>query len=563
MAARELSVRQQEILGPRKLLLSLPIMENSEQVELRNCLVKLISETNGVSLGDTLELAAHSMLFHERPAALRAVTDFREMLFDYWKNGDGVDKLIEHDVGQAVGGFLRSFPLHYQEEHIHLTGSLNASFVYPRLMQLLDGPNAAIYKRKILETYGQDTLPIESEQQVDDLIRLRDNISFSRYLQVLTLPKLVLIDRQAHADAAYHLASTTFKDFNVGRIRLKFSLSRVTSNPTDALPGPPVSPEDVVLGLYEGFSKFQAEQPEFDFILSPSFRKESFFFDASRFSSKHDDFFHQVEALLELLEKYPFLRDKVTDADTVGDEREHFRKAHFEEMRLGFRKLQFRGFQIRSHHGETWSTLRRGVQAVDNAMNIWHINTLEHGVSLGVNPNYYFHMIFERVMSRNKRNLGIEINSQEACELRDMDWRNHPEVLERLLSGTTLTDDDIRRFIKTKFHAAREVEHYQHDVLNRMINKGVGLVALPSSNILLTSSFPTYKDHPFSWWEKKGVKLAVGTDNYVTLNTNFIREMLILLCTDMENLKITKLLMLVTGETRRPLVSRHLWSMRG
>ena len=59
-----------------------------------------------------------------------------------------------------------------------------------------------------------------------------------------------------------------------------------------------------------------------------------------------------------------------------------------------------------------------------------------------------------------------------------------------------------------------------------MINKGVGLVALPSSNIMLTNSFPTYKDHPFSWWEKKGVRLAVGTDNYVTLNTNFIREIL-------------------------------------
>jgi adenosine deaminase len=99
-------------------------------------------------------------------------------------------------------------------------------------------------------------------------------------------------------------------------------------------------------------------------------------------------------------------------------------------------------------------------------------------------------------------------------------------------------------------------------VLNRMIDKGVSLVALPSSNVKLTSSVRNYKDHPFSWWEKKGVDLAVGTDNYVTLNTNFIREMLILLCTDMSNLKITKLLMVVTGETRRPFLSRALWSMR-
>lgn len=537
-------------------------MINRIQTELGQNLVKLISETNGVSLADTLELAAHSMLFQERPDAMRLVTEFRELLFQHSKNGEGIEGLLDHELGKTLGSILKAFPIPFQEEHIHLTGSLTAEFVYPRLMKLLDGPNAEIYEKKIRQVYGEDALPIESEEDVDALIRLRDNISFPRYLQVLTLPKLVLIDKEAHVDAAYHLASTTFKNFNVGRIRLKFSLSRVTSNPVDALPGKPVSPEDVVLGLYEGFDKFRQEQPAFDFILSPSFRKESFFFDASRFKSKHDDFFHQVEVLLALLEKYPFLRDKVTDVDTVGDERDHFRKAHFEEMRLGFRKLQFRGFRIRSHHGETWRTLRRGVQAVDNAMNIWHIDTLEHGVSLGVNPNYYFHMIFERVMARNMESRPIQPGSREEAELRDMDWRNHPEVLDKLLEGNELNADDIRRFIKTKFHAAREVEHYQHDVLNRMINKGVSLVALPSSNILLTNSFPTYKDHPFSWWEKKGVKLGVGTDNYVTLNTDFVREMLILLCTDMENLKITKLLMVVTGESRRPLLSRHLWSMR-
>jgi hypothetical protein len=549
-------------LPRRPAILRASPMENRIQTELGQNLVKLISETNGVSLADTLELAAHSMLFQERPDAMRMVTEFRELLFHHSKDGEGIEALLDHELGKTLGSILKAFPIPFQEEHIHLTGSLTAEFVYPRLMKLLNGPSAAIYEKKIRDIYGDDALPIESEDDVDKLIRLRDNISFPRYLQVLTLPKLILTDKQAHVDAAYHLASTTFKEFNVGRIRLKFSLSRVTSNPVDALPGKPVSPEDVVLGLYEGFDKFRKEEPAFDFILSPSFRKESFFFDASRFKTKHDDFFHQVEVLLALLEKYPFLRDKVTDVDTVGDERDHYRKAHFDEMRLGFRKLQFRGFRIRSHHGETWRTLRRGVQAVDNAMNIWHIDTLEHGVSLGVNPNYYFHMIFERVMASNMQGQALGANSREEAELRDMDWRNHPGVLDKLLGGTQLNSDDIRRFIKTKFHAAREVEHYQHDVLNRMINKGVSLVALPSSNILLTNSFPTYKDHPFSWWEKKGVQLAVGTDNYVTLNTDFIREMLILLCTDMESLKITKLLMVVTGETRRPLVSRHLWSLR-
>lgn len=537
-------------------------MSESAHAELGRVLIKLISETNGVSLLDTLELATHSVLFKQRPEAMKAVREFRGLLFDYNRSSVGIETLFAHPVAKTLEHFLKTFPRPFREEHIHLTGSLDASFVYPRLLKVLAGPNAEALRAKIVEVYGEDALPFRCEDDVDRLIRMRDDVSFARYLQLLTLPKLILVDRQAHAEAAYHLASTTFRDFNVGRIRLKFSLSRATGNAADALPGSVVSPKDVVLGLYDGFGRFRAEQPQFDFILSPSFRKESFFYDNKRFASKQDDFLHQVETLLDLLKTYPFLRDKVTDVDTVGDERAHYRKVHFEEMKLGFRKLQFSGFSIRSHHGETWRTLRRGVQAVDNAMNIWHIDALEHGVSLGVNPNFYFHMVFERVLEQNTDGIAIDPESREGYEIAEMDWRNHPDVAEKLFAGTPLDSADRRRFIKTKFHAAREVEHYQHDVLNRMINKGVGLVALPSSNIKLTNSFPNYKDHPFSWWEKKGVKLAVGTDNYVTLNTNLIREMLILLFTDMENLKITKLLMVVTGEKRRPVVSRLLWGMR-
>jgi adenosine deaminase len=144
----------------------------------------------------------------------------------------------------------------------------------------------------------------------------------------------------------------------------------------------------------------------------------------------------------------------------------------------------------------------------------------------------------------------------------DMDWREHESIRDKIFMGEKLTELEKKNFVKIKFHTAREVEHYQHDVLNRMINKKVSLIALPSSNNKLTNSFEDYKDHPFSWWEKKGLKLGIGTDNYVTLNTNYIQELLILLFTDPENLKITKLLMVATGETRRPYLSQLLWKMR-
>ena len=45
-------------------------MPDTDRAELGRILTKLISETNGVSLGDTLELATHSAMFVERPSAI-------------------------------------------------------------------------------------------------------------------------------------------------------------------------------------------------------------------------------------------------------------------------------------------------------------------------------------------------------------------------------------------------------------------------------------------------------------------------------------------------------------
>jgi hypothetical protein len=144
-----------------------------------------------------------------------------------------------------------------------------------------------------------------------------------------------------------------------------------------------------------------------------------------------------------------------------------------------------------------------------------------------------------------------------------MDWSETQfPVRDKLISGQPLNDEETRIFTKAKFHTAREVEIYQHDVLDRMIDKRVSLVSLPSSNAKLANSFEDYKDHPFSWWEKKNVPLGIGTDNYVTLDTNIIQELIIVLLTDPQGLKITKLLMVATGETRRPYLSHLLWQMR-
>lgn len=530
--------------------------------ELMQELITIVSETNGISLNDTLELMMHSPSLKTQRKPHKLIQEFQRLLADFHQDEIDVYTLLNHSVAKAFFEFFKNFPLPYHEEHIHLTGSMSAEFLYPRLKVLLEGPNRKIYEEKIIQAYGNKSIPITSVEDVDNLIRLKEGEQFKEYLRILYLPKLVLYSKEAHVEAAYHMASELYNNYNVGSIRLKFTLSRATTDKTEQIPGlESVNEEDVVMGLYEGFKRFKDEHPFYQFILSPCFRKEAEFFDNENFKTKEEHFLYQCEKIIELVKKFPELKDHLVEVDTVGDEKELYRKAHFMQMKAGFRKLQYEGFKIRSHHGETWKSLKKGIQSVDNAMNIWRVDTLEHGLSLGINPNYYYHRMFQRVMEENEKSNGLNPKNIEYHEIMDMEWRDLI-VRDKLIQGVPLTEIEQLSFLKTKFHAAREVESYQHDVLNRLINKEVSLVALPSSNMKLTGAFPDYKDHPFSWWEKKGVTLGVGTDNYITLNTDFIQEMLILLFSDPDNLKITKLLMVTTKESRRAYISSLLWQMR-
>lgn len=525
--------------------------------------VEIVSETNGISLVDTLDLMLSSSLKTKNPEAYEWVASYRELLNLFMVNSIDMRTLRHHKFNLVLEEFFRRFPLKYKEEHIHLSGSLTAEFVWSKLQPLIEGPNRAIYEKKIRHVYGDNSWPITSAQDVEKLIRLKETEGFSTYLRILFLPSLIFISKEAHAEAAFHMATELYHKHNVGSIRLKFMLNRATSTSDDKIPGlDQVTSEDVLVGLYEGFKKFQKDHPDFNFTLSPSFRKESNYFDEGKFATRKEHFMQQIDEILNLLDRYPELTKHVTEVDTVGDEKEMYRKEHFVELQHGFRKLQYRGFKIKSHHGETWHTLKKGIQAVDNAMNIWQIDTLEHGISLGINPNLYFHQLYQRTIKNNLAGLAVATNTTDYKELVELNWGQHRSVLDKLLSGTVLSEKDRTQFLKTKFHTARDIEQYQHDVLNRLIQKDVSLISLPSSNNKLTGKFNDYKDHPFSWWEKKNVSLGLGTDNYYTLNTNYVQEMLILLLTDPTNLKITKLLMVTTGETRRPFISQLLWKMR-
>lgn len=256
----------------------------SEINSLNKKLNKIIIETNGLSIFNSLELLSYGNLDEHESQCLQ---DFIKKLKLFNNDELDIEDLLNHPIGIAFYGFLKSFPLKYHEEHIHLTGSLSAEFIYPRLKKLLDGKNGNIYSQKIVNIYGENALPINSVEDVEKLIVLKDGEKFSRYLDLLYLAKIILNTKQDHIDAAYHMASELYHKYNVGSIRLKFTLSRSTSDEKEAILNEDLATEeDVVLGLYEGFEKFKKEYPDFGYVLSPSFRKEANFFDATKFKIK-------------------------------------------------------------------------------------------------------------------------------------------------------------------------------------------------------------------------------------------------------------------------------------
>src|SRR5690606_27514657 len=121
---------------------------------LTRFLAELISETNGLSLEQTLELACHSLIAEEDPEIGSLVGEFHELLRRFRIDEIPISRLLDHPFSEAMRAFFGGFPITYRDEHTHLTGSLDAEFIYPRLDKLLGGPNRDIYEAKIAEVYG-------------------------------------------------------------------------------------------------------------------------------------------------------------------------------------------------------------------------------------------------------------------------------------------------------------------------------------------------------------------------------------------------------------------------
>ena len=138
--------------------------------ELTKCITEVISETNGITIMDTLELASTSEYALGNPTVRKSIQEFLRLLGGFQQDEVDIQTLLNHPVSEALRNFFKKFPLSYKEEHIHLTGSLTAEFVYPRLKALLQGPHKEMYWKKIQAVYGD--VKIESVEDVDELLRL-------------------------------------------------------------------------------------------------------------------------------------------------------------------------------------------------------------------------------------------------------------------------------------------------------------------------------------------------------------------------------------------------------
>ncbi len=205
--------------------------------EIKMALIDIISETNGISITDTLELLAYHPGLKNNKILEKSLSEFRKLITGFHDSEVDISTLLNHPFSQAFFGFFKDFPLPYHEEHIHLTGSLSAEFIFPRIKVLLEGSEKDIYIEKIKKVYGEQALPINSVDDVNRLICLKEGEQFKTYLKILYLTKLILTSREAHFEAAYHMAHELYTKYNVGKIRLKFTLSRSTSISDEKIPG--------------------------------------------------------------------------------------------------------------------------------------------------------------------------------------------------------------------------------------------------------------------------------------------------------------------------------------
>ena len=87
-----------------------PLINKQEPVNfLTKHLINTISETNGLSLADTLELASMGAELDERPQIKKQLTEFRHLLAAYHNDEADINTLLNHTVAESLFFFFKNF----------------------------------------------------------------------------------------------------------------------------------------------------------------------------------------------------------------------------------------------------------------------------------------------------------------------------------------------------------------------------------------------------------------------------------------------------------------------
>lgn len=521
-------------------------------------LEKVLAKSSDSTLEDVIKE------FKKQVELRELASEFETLLKTFRRNEKFLPNLFKHPIGQALREFFRCFPVGYLDAHAHLSGSLHSSFLLPKVLSVLSKDRGEVFAQHIERVYGKKAAQIQTEEDIDNLLCGYDTLSFKDFLiKGLYLPKLILLEKQTHIEAAEHIATTFYQNFNIRHLRLKFTLSRTTGDSFEQVPHSETMPfEDVILGLYEGFKRFQQLHTDFKFTLSPSFRKEEEFFDAKNFKNKQEHFEFLVDKLLEFLDKNPFLKEHVNEVDTVGNELYFYKEEHFLTWKRGVAKLKANNFKVRSHHGEIFFTLLEAVRCIGFAITIWKIDTLEHGLAAGVNPFLYFGRLKKKVFAKNALKQAIDQKEREFFELRDLAWDDKEWIFEKLLRGEELDQEEKRILRNLFFDKIKEVWDAQVEVLCLLLEHNVSITSIPTTNKKLTGLFNHYKEHPFPFWSSLGIKMNIGSDDYYPNNSDFIQEMLILLFANFETMQINFLLMCATNSQNISKINQILEKSR-
>ena len=105
--------------------------------QITHYLTRIISDTNGVTVNDTLNLLLNSKELIQNQRIHSLFKEFHQKLLRYQPGQSDINQLLEHPVSKGFYQYFKNFPLRYQDDHIHLTGSLTADFIYKHLKQML------------------------------------------------------------------------------------------------------------------------------------------------------------------------------------------------------------------------------------------------------------------------------------------------------------------------------------------------------------------------------------------------------------------------------------------